>query len=167
MKKNVLLLGLVFSLLVCSGNLAAKERRGAQLVVTTRDGRQVKGELIAVKPASLLLLDSQTTADVSIETKEIASIKIIKKSKIVLGAVVGFIAGSIVGRILVSGQADEGGMDVVAVRLVADGAGLAIGAAIGAGIGKDKTIQIEGQSESATKEILANLRRQARVTNAQ
>lgn len=167
MKSNILIVLVIISLLTCSGSLTAKERRGAELVITKTDGQQIKGELIAVKPSSLLLLESQTTADVSVETEEIASIKIIKKSKMLLGAVVGFIAGSIVGRLVVSGQADDVGMDVVAVRLVADGAGLAIGAAIGAGVGKDKTIQIEGQSESATKEILANLRRQARVPNAQ
>jgi hypothetical protein len=81
MKHKVLVLVVTFSLLICSENMMAKERRGAELMITKTDGQQIAGELIAVKPSSLLLLNPKTGADVSIEIGDIAVIKIMKKSK--------------------------------------------------------------------------------------
>ena len=49
---------LAVSLLVLPAGLAAKEKRGADLVVAKIDGSKVSGELIAVKPDSLLLLSA-------------------------------------------------------------------------------------------------------------
>lgn len=48
---------LVFSILMLSVNLYAKERRGAKLIVIKKDGGQIEGELITVKPNSLQLLE--------------------------------------------------------------------------------------------------------------
>jgi hypothetical protein len=97
MKNRVLALTFVFSLFVCSSNLMANERRGAELVITKTDGQETKGELIAVKPLLLLLLDSQTSADVSVEIGEIAVIKIIKKSKALTVGAIGFGGGALLG----------------------------------------------------------------------
>jgi hypothetical protein len=58
-----------------SGNLMAKGRTGRDLVVTKISGDQVKGELIAVKQHSLLLMDWQTRGDVSIKIREVRNIK--------------------------------------------------------------------------------------------
>jgi hypothetical protein len=163
MKNRITVFVLVFSSLGFSGALAAKERRGADLVITKTNRQQVKGELIAVKPSSLLLLDSQTDADVSVEIGEIAVIKRIKNSQALPLGILGLAAGVILGR-QIAGEDDESG--TVAVHLVSDAAGAALGIIIGARMGKDKTIQIEGQPESVIKQILEDLRRQARVTNA-
>ena len=60
LKRNKLVsLFLVFFLLTLSGNLYAKERRGAKLQITKKNGIQIAGELITVKPNSLLLLDTE------------------------------------------------------------------------------------------------------------
>jgi len=67
--KKIIPLFLVFSLLALSGNLLAKERRGAELIVQKKDGQQVRGELITVKEHSLLLLDSKGK-DASIDNCE-------------------------------------------------------------------------------------------------
>ena len=81
--KTVALL-MAFSLLACSASLSAKERRRAEVVVQKLDGQQVRGELIAVKQDSLLLLDSSTATDVSIDIPGIKTINVIKKSKTAL-----------------------------------------------------------------------------------
>jgi len=47
--KKFLALFLIFSLIILSVNLYAKERRGAKLLITKKDGQQIRGELIAVK----------------------------------------------------------------------------------------------------------------------
>ena len=54
--KKFIALFLVISLLVLTGNLLAKERRRAKLIIQKKDDQQVKGKLITVKQNSLLLL---------------------------------------------------------------------------------------------------------------
>jgi hypothetical protein len=175
MKNKVLVLGVVFSLLVCSENMMAKERRGAELMITKTDGQQIAGELIAVKPSSLLLLDSKTGADVSIEIEDIAVIKITKKSKAWIGGAFGFAVGSLagisIGALIDSIAEEDGGglsfgsfISIVAIF----GAISAIpGMLIGAILGADKTIQIEGRPPEKIKPVLEKLRSQARITNFQ
>ncbi len=86
--KKFTALFLVFSLMMLSVNLYAKERRGAKLIVTKKDGQQVEGELITVKPNSLLLLDTEGK-DVSIDIEEIKIIRVVKKLKVGEGMVIG------------------------------------------------------------------------------
>ena len=71
---------LIFSFLILSGNLYAKERSGAGLVIQKKDGKQEAGELIAVKQNSLLLLDHKGV-DLSVNIGEIRVIEIVKKFK--------------------------------------------------------------------------------------
>ena len=68
-KKSIALF-LVFSLFALSGSLYAKERRGAELIVTKKNGQLIGGELITVKPNSLLLLDA-VGKDVSVDIADI------------------------------------------------------------------------------------------------
>ncbi|MEN6310460.1 MAG: hypothetical protein ABFD80_02855, partial [Acidobacteriota bacterium] len=81
---------LVPFLLLFSEALSARERRGADVAISLKDGRVIAGELIAVKPGSLLLLAEK---DVSIELVAIRSIKVDVKSKALWGAGCGFLAG--------------------------------------------------------------------------
>jgi hypothetical protein len=94
--KKFISLFLAFSLVMLSVNLYAKERRGAKLIVTKLDGLLTEGELITVKPNSLLLLDTEGK-DVSIDIVDIKVIRILKKSKTLLGAGLGFLIGTAVG----------------------------------------------------------------------
>ena len=172
MKNKVLVLGVVFSLLICSENIMAKERRGTELMITKTDGQQIAGELIAVKPSSLLLLDPKTGADVSIEIEDIAVIKITKKSKAWIGGAFGFAVGSLAG---MSIGAFIDGIDEVRISF---GGFISIvaffgvisaitGVLIGAILGTDKTIQIEGSSPEEIEAVLEELRSQSRITNFQ
>ena len=79
------LLFLIFSLVALSGNLYAKNK-GAELVVQKIDGTQVRGELIAVKEESLLLLNSEGE-DVSVDINDVRVVSIFKKSKVLIGIV--------------------------------------------------------------------------------
>ncbi|NIO48596.1 MAG: hypothetical protein GTN73_04040, partial [Candidatus Aminicenantes bacterium] len=86
--KKLISLFLVFSLMMLSVNLYAKERRGATLIITKKDGQRIKGELITVKPNSLLLLDTEGK-DVSVDIADIRVIRVVKRSKLLLGAGLG------------------------------------------------------------------------------
>ena len=175
MKNKVLVLVVVFSLLICSENIMAKDRRGAELMITKIDSQQIAGELVAVKPSSLLLLDPKTGADVSIEIGDIAVIIIMKKSKAWTGGAFGFAVGALagisIGALIGSISEEDGGglsfgsfISVVAVF----GAISAIpGVIIGAILGTDKTIQVKGKSPEQIKAVLEKLRSRARITNFQ
>ena len=139
--KKFISLFLVFSLLVLSGNLFAK-KRGAELTIQKKDGHLIRGELIAVKEHSLLLLSA---TDVSIDIADIKVIRIAKNSKALLGAGIGLLIARIHGNIIL------GSFSIL------------IGLGIGAGLGKDKTIQIEGMTDSEIQETLEKLRKKARI----
>jgi hypothetical protein len=97
--KKLVSLFLIFSLMMLSANLYAKERRGAKLIITKKDGQLIEGELITVKPNSLLLLNTEGK-DVSVDIADIKIIKVVKKSMVVWGALGGLLAGEMTGAFL-------------------------------------------------------------------
>ena len=186
--KKFISLFLVFSLMMLSVNLYAKERRGAKLIIQ-RIGDQVRqvkktrldgtpwetseitgiwGELIAVKQNSLLLLDAGGK-DVSIDIADIKAIRIVKKSKAWLyGLSIGIAAGAILGY----AAGDTGGLPFefwITAEQKALVFGIAfgvLGALIGGAVGKNlknKTIHFEGMSDSEIREALDKLRKKARI----
>jgi hypothetical protein len=161
MKSKILVLVVILSLFIGSGSLTAKERRGAELVVQKKDGQQVRGELIAVKQASLLLLESLSGADVSIKIGDIKLIKIIRKSKALIGAGIGALALAGLGALEPYSEFKVLGMVIVGIM------GLIVGATIGALAGIDYTIKIEGKTDVEIKGILEKLHHQAQIINAQ
>ena len=157
---------LVLSLLALSGNLIAKERRGADLIITKKDRQQVKGELIAVKESSLLMLVSGV--DVSVDVKDIKIIRIVKKSWLLLGAGIGLL----IGGGIVATSVHEWELSMTIGDYLANVIGTPIiftltGALIGGVAGADKLIQIEGKPDSEVKGALLQLRPKARIPDYQ
>ncbi|MCK4495651.1 MAG: hypothetical protein KAU91_04830 [Candidatus Aminicenantes bacterium] len=183
--KKCIALFLVFSSFVLSGNLYAK-KKGAELIVQKIVGQQVRGELITVKENSLLLLDSESGADVSVDIREIKLIEIVKKSKSLAWGGIGLVSGAVIGALIGYLEGDDypiGETGVVITwpgptPITADEKALNYG--IGCGIlggvlggiggaiaGADKTIQIEGKSETEIRKALNKLCKKARVRNSQ
>ena len=164
-RKKFIALFLIFSLVMLSANLYAKERRGAKLIVTKKDGQRIKGELITVKPNSLLLLNTKGR-DVSVKIEEIKEIVLMKRVNALGGAMAGFLIGGLVGgKIIVTGTTPLDSIDETALI------GILLGGALGslAGIvimkelaGKEK-IQLEGMTDSEIQETLDYLRKKARI----
>ena len=98
---------LVFSLLWLSGGLFA-EKKGAEIVIQKKDGQRIKGELIAVKKDSLLLMEERYGEDITVGIEDIEMIKIVKKSKAGMGALFGLLAGGAIGGVSITGIASEG-----------------------------------------------------------
>jgi len=167
-KRNKLVsLFLVFSLLVLSANLYAKERRGAILIITKKNGQQIEGELITVKKDSLLLF---TGVDVSVDISEIKFIKIVKKSKVLQGLGFGLLIGAGSGALLGLGFGSRdfmGGstaLEDAAVGGIFLGAiGLLVGGTLGFASGIEKTTLIEGKSPRWIEFYLNKLRKKARI----
>ncbi|MGB2907203.1 MAG: hypothetical protein WBB73_08875 [Candidatus Aminicenantaceae bacterium] len=171
MSKKLLVLVLV-CILVFPLGLTAKEKKGADLLVEKLDGTQVRGELITVKDSSLLLLDRESGADVSVDVKDIKVITSVKKSKALQGAGLGFLISAVSLSVLAWATDEEffldpeGGGPLV-LALVFGIPGLLVGTVVGAIVGTDKTIQIEGKIDSEIKEALDYLRTKARVPDYQ
>lgn len=172
MKKIIVLL-LIFSLFSLYGNVHAKERHGADLKIQKKAGQQIRGELIAVKENSLLLMERDSGADATVDIEDIKVVKIVKKSKTFIGAGLGLLisggAGYLFGYISECPECHKTGCtsNGAMYGVLGAGFGVLIGGITGAFAGKDKTIRIEGKSDSEIKEILENLRKKARVPNFQ
>ncbi len=187
--KKFVALFLIFSLITinCSTliNLERKrekrKKHGALLIIHKIDGAQIKGELIAVKPNSLLLLDSETGADVSVDYGKIKVITIVKKSKTAKGIGFGLLIGGASGAYFSAKQHKEdlGIFNIVYFfcflfpflwfeydlgSIVLGGSiGALAGGFIGEAIGKDKTIQVEGKSDLEKEKVFQRLRSKARI----
>jgi len=160
----------VVSLVAFSGNLMAKERKGADIVVMKTDGNPVRGELIAVKQHSLLLMEWQTRGDVSINIKDVRYINFSGKSNITKGGLTGLLMGGVFGAVgaTVSSGSNSGKTRYFLVLTGGfAGVGALVGAVVGAISGKDKEIQIEGKNDAEISAILEDLRSKSRVPDAQ
>jgi hypothetical protein len=168
--KKLISLFLIFSLMALSVNLYAK-KQGATLIITKKDGQQIREELITVKPNSLLLLDAEGK-DVSVDIADIRAVRIVKKLKYWLGAGIGGAIGGGIAlyKIVSAYKAEDGdggfisyfllGSLVVPVALMA---GAVLGAGIGALVGTDKVIYFTGMTDSEIQETLDKLRKKARI----
>jgi hypothetical protein len=151
---------LVVALLIAPAGLSAKEKRGARLLVTKLDGRLSEGELIAVKPDSLLLLSGGT--DVSVGVAEIKCVRIVRPSKIGRGTLLGGLGGVLVGGALgaLSGGLDDytpaqAGLLLGFVFGLAGGLG---GLGVGTLMSVDTTIDIAGEPEALVRSRLEKLK---------
>ncbi len=162
-KKFVSLL-LVLSLAVLSVNIAAREKKGAKLKVEKDDGQEVTGELISVEKDSLLLLTSDINADISerVLMKEVKSITIVKKSRGFQVSIYGVLAGVLYGSINRPAYRYEDKSQSFWMSGVIGGVA---GFALGMVIGINKTIQIQGKSETEIQDITEKLNQKARVPN--
>jgi len=157
--------------MMLSVNLYAKERRGAKLLITKKDGQLIAGELIVVKPTSLLLLNT-VGKDVAVDIADIKLIRIVKKSKALLGGGIGLVicigGAGLIGALVGEGPLEK--MSGLAFGYVEFGmfygpVAALLGAIIGAIAGTDETIQIEGMTDSEIQETLDYLCKKARVIN--
>ena len=170
--KKFISLFLVFSLLTIN---CLPKRRGINLNVTKTDGQPIKGELIAVKENSLLLLEKEVGVDVSINISDVKIITIkgspmgLRLATPFLSAAAGAVLGFSVWLIrsafgLAYIFAEEGKAQKDAKKYASSGA-LIVGCLglVVAMIDTDKTIQIEGMSDSEIQRTLKKLRKRARI----
>ncbi len=164
-------------------------KRSANLAITKTDGQQVRGELIAVKMNTLLLIDTNTEKDISINVREIKFIKVGRKSKILQGIGIGLSIGSFSGMLIGATKKINGGDEGIPLflkiilpfllfvpnpdrmknsvngLLIGGSAGLLIGTFFGVVAEKNSHIQIEGMTDSEIQETLNKLRKKARIRN--
>jgi hypothetical protein len=151
--------------LALPGSLMAREKRGATVIIALKDGHFVEGELIAVRPNSLLLLAEK---DESVPLAEIRDIRIVRKSRAMIGGLCGLAAGVALTAVLAAdtdyGPYDQATSLLFGALFIPTGIGLGAGA--GALAGKDKVIRIEGMTDPQVRVALVYLRKKARIPKA-
>jgi len=161
--KKFTALFLVFSSVMLSMNLYAKEIRGDELIITKKNGGKIEGELIAVKEDSLLILTKWSERDESIDIADVEVITILKKSKALLGSYLGVLVcgggGALIGY-EVGWKTSTGAIVGGAIGVLAGGL---LGGFLGSSLGKDKTIQLKGMTDLEIQETLDYLREKARI----
>jgi hypothetical protein len=132
--------------------LSARPKRGAEVIVTKLDGNMAKGELVSVKPDSLLVL--RKGAALTIPRGKVRSVSIMRRSKMASGALTGFTTGALLG---VMWGLDRGpdaihGHPAVPAGAVAGGLGLVIGMAAGRGEKVESVVPLAGLTGPAADE---------------
>jgi hypothetical protein len=128
--------------------LEAKGRHGASLVVTRVDGSLAAGELIAVRPDSLLLLSDGK--DLTVDLADIETVRIVRRSKAgtfsFIGGIAGFIGmGGVVLAIAEEDVVDSKAGAAVVYGLLAGAAGAVAGAIAGTIKGIDQEFRVAGR----------------------
>jgi hypothetical protein len=165
--KKFFTLVLIFSLLILRGDLSA-DVKGAEIVVQKRGGVKVRGELIAVKENSLLLMERESGADVSVDVKLVRTVVIVKKAKLNYGFFGGLLAGGALGGYF--GATMYGpGEEALAVMVGALGAVAfaSLGGFIFGSASSGETINFYGKSDTEIQDTLKKLRDMARVKDLQ
>jgi hypothetical protein len=154
---KLLVCALIIEILCLPSALSAKARRGALVVLTKVDGAEVKGELVSVKPDSLLLLKSGDA--LTIPRVRVHSVTIMRRSRMASGALTGFTAGVLAG---VSWGLSTGYVHGVHPSVTAGAfagvLGLAIGMAVSRGEKVESVIPLAGLTGPAADENWDKLR---------
>lgn len=114
----------VAALLAAPGGLAAKGRRGALVKLSKVDGAEVKGELVSVKPDSIMLLRSGDV--LTIPRDKVHSVTLMRRSRKASGALTGFTIGALVG-VAWGGSAGVDSRSQCIMGAIHGGLGLVIG----------------------------------------
>ena len=145
------------------GALSAAGKRGASVAVVRTDGIVVAGELIVVRPATIVVLTS-AGADSTIPVADVASVRIRRKSGGGAGALIGFACGALAASaILKSSDWSTTRDDYCRAGFFLGLFGAAPGFLIGSLAGLDKTVKIAGQTPEKVRDNLAYLANKARV----
>jgi hypothetical protein len=159
---------LALSFFMLSADVYGKQKKGATVIITLRDGRTASGELIAVKPKSILILDP-VGKDASFDLTEIAVVKVFRKSKAGKGALTGFLIGAGVGitaGILSAGSGEDsdfqGRMAAMFLGGIGGVVGLVGGLLAGASASGELDIRFEGATELSQRADLQKLTKYAR-----
>jgi small nuclear ribonucleoprotein (snRNP)-like protein len=164
--KGMVAAGLIVLLIGLPGALTAKQRRGADVVINLKAGTNIVGELVAVRPNSLVVLTS-AGKDESVQIGEIITIIVVKKRSSGQGVLVGMLMGALFTGVIAYAALPKGmdeypGVGAMLLALPGAGVGALLGAAASSGGGPEK-IAIAGRPVEAVRRAWAKLAGMARV----
>jgi len=163
MKKFITLVFIFLLLLTTfSGDLSAKTRKhGVELIIVKKNREIIRGELIAVKPTSILTMEE--VADLSIDIIDIKYIKIVSKAELLRSSGIGLILGGVGGALIGKARENSTGMSVGVSSVVGGILGELLFGLIGGKAGVVETIYFEGKSPEEIKKAIKKLNSLARI----
>jgi hypothetical protein len=163
--KKFLALFLVCSFLILQGNVYA-EKKGAELIVQKREGTQFRGELIAIRENSLLLMERESGADISVDIEEIKTIIVVKKPKPNYGFFGGLLVGGALGGYVGATMYGPGeGALAIMLGVLGAVAFASLGGLVFGTTSPDETIRFEGKTDAQIQAIWKELHKLARIKN--
>lgn len=151
---------IVFSLILPGSLWAKREKAGAKIIVTKKDGRALIGELLKVEGDSLLLM-AESLEKLTVNISEIVRIRIIRKSKAIQGVLIGGITGFGIGYFSYRRDEDEAYINII-VGILGSLAGLLSGGLLGSELGTDRIFKIESGNKHKLEHTLKELNQLAR-----
>lgn len=152
-------------LLAAPAGLAA-QRYGATLRIEMLDGRQMQGELLAVK-GETLILQARSGSEAKADIRDVARVRIMRPNRVGKGLVAGMLTGFAVGCLIVlpftlSDSNEYSVLPLIVYGGMFGGAGGAIGAGAGLISSASETIQCQGRSDAWRILALKRFQRLAR-----
>jgi hypothetical protein len=142
------------------------ERNGSTLRLDLLDGRQLQGELLAVK-GEILILQAWSGTEAKAGICDVARVQIMRRNRVGEGLVSGLVTGIAVGSLIalpftLSRRNEYSVIPLMFGWGMFGGIGAVIGAAAGFVLSADETIQCQGRDDSRRVVVLKRLRRLAR-----
>jgi hypothetical protein len=152
----------VAALLAAPAGLEAKGRRGDLIILTKVDGAPIRGELISVRPESLLVRSGGEAF--TIPRPKIQSVTILRRSRTASGALTGFTIGAALGIAwgIARGPDPIHGHPAIPAGAVGGGLGLIIGLATSRGEKVESVVALAGLAGPAADEKWNTLRARSR-----
>ncbi|MCR4408701.1 MAG: hypothetical protein QHH43_02770 [Candidatus Saccharicenans sp.] len=144
---------------------ARQKKRGNDLVITTVDNRVFRAELLTIKGNDLIVLPGYPGSETVVNIDEIQDIRVVRKSKTKLGALIGLSAGAGITLLMLTDKSvpDWPNQLTAIGGAMYCGIGLAVGALMGSLSGGDKHIVRVQRTPEENARILAKLDQYARV----
>ncbi|NPV83807.1 MAG: hypothetical protein HPY46_09550 [Candidatus Aminicenantes bacterium] len=161
---KLVLVGLMVLTLVVSLP-ARQKKRGNDLVITTVGNRVFRAELLTIKGNDLIVLPGYPGSETVVNIDEVKDIRVVRKSKTKLGALIGLSAGAGLTLLMVTDESSHclPNEFTALFGAIFCGVGLGIGALMGSLSGGDKHIVRVQRTPEENARILAKLNQYARV----
>ena len=145
-------------------------RRGTDIEATRGDGTVVKGELVAVRPKTLVIRETRSGEYLFMDLSDIALVRIPKTSKargmwsgLIQGTFIGAIAGDVLSR--KGASTAEHWLWWIGGGLAGGGLGALFGGSVAVPTGEFDTIRLGGRPKAEVDAVLAKLQTLARISD--
>ena len=161
----ILVLGLIGTLVMAQTAQAGGRRAGIKIgLVSISSLERSTGEVVGVRTDAIILQNEYGEAR-TVAIKDIKSVRIYHKSQVVVGVLVGALAGGGLGYLLSSHQNKNkfmGGIAIAGSSIGGAAAGGLLGGLTGLEIGADKTYDLTKLPPAEIDKLMAHLRKRAR-----
>lgn len=167
---SVLMGAALLALAIPSGGLSGGERRGTDIEAMREDGTTVKGELVAVRPAALVVREIRSESYLFLDVSDVTLVSIPKTSRgrgLLTGLIQGIFTGTITGDVVSPKAASTSRRWPwwIGGGLAGGGLGALLLGSVDVPTGEYETIPFAGRPKAELDAVLIRLRTLARIVD--